>query len=67
MSNEERSVYGIVNDERVQRKRKCPRGFAQSSNSGDESDDVEHVSGSDENDVSNDSSADESCNDDDNC
>ena len=45
---------------------KCPRGFAQSSNSGDESDDVENVSGSDENDASNDSS-DESCTNDDNC
>ena len=66
MSNEERGVYGIVNEERVQRKRKRPRGFAQSTKSDDESDDVENVSGSGEDDASNDSS-DESCNDDDNC
>ena len=66
MNNEERNVYGIVNEERVQRKRQRPRGFAQSANSGDESDDVENVSGSGEDDASNDSS-DESCNDDDNC
>ena len=57
----------MVNKETGQRKRKCRRGFAQSTNRGDESDDVENVSGSDENDGSNDSSADESCNDDDNC